>query len=262
MTWNKKAWVFFFFLLLSPTISRAQTANSPAAQERILKRGAAVFAATCTGYCHGANGVAGTGAPALAGRGLDGEYIVKTVMYGIPGTAMVAWGQRIPKDDSSAVIEYVKSLNGIVAVRAGGPPPVLSEGAAHGHDLFFDSAGELMGCSNCHQVNGSGIAVTPPIGSVPASVSDLRNLATAQVVTATVGQETFPALLAMQIPGEIKLYDLTTIPPVLRTFSSSEVKLSNGSSWKHSSVMANYNDTDLESVLSFLRAMQPVATQP
>jgi hypothetical protein len=39
----------------------------------------------------------------------------------------------------------------------------------------------------------------------------------------------------------------------LRTFASSEVKLSEGSSWKHSSAMSAYNDAELESILGYLK---------
>ena len=145
VTRNIKAICIAIILFFAPALVQAQVTAPPRVlsegeQQLVVKRGAAVFAANCTGYCHGENGTAGSGAPALANRGFDGEYIFKTVMYGVPGTAMVGWGQRIPKDDSAAVIAYVKSLNGIVAaVGKPAPPPVLTPAGEHGRDLFFDS---------------------------------------------------------------------------------------------------------------------------
>src|SRR5579864_5196148 len=172
-------------LLFVPAVTSAQAqviaqaaVQRQSEQQASVKRGAAVFAATCTGYCHGPVGTAGSSAPALANRGFDGDYIVKTVMYGIAGTAMVGWGQRIPKDDSAAVIAYVKSLNGIVSAERLAAPPVLTPKAQRGHDLFFDTDGELTRCSDCHQVSGLGIAVTQPIANIPSDVSGLRNLST------------------------------------------------------------------------------------
>jgi mono/diheme cytochrome c family protein len=254
MRWIVSSALILSILLLG-VVSRveAQAANA-AAEERIVKRGASVFAATCTGYCHGPNGTAGSSAPALASRGFDGEYILKTVMYGVPGTAMIAWGQRIPKDDSAAVIEYVKSLNGIVSGGAPKPPAPFSPVAQHGHDAFFDSYGQLMGCSNCHQLSGAGIAVTPPIGNIPADVAALRSLATPHVVEATVAGRTFPALVVSQVRDETKLYDMTTIPPVLMGRAPKEVKLGAPASWRHSSVLSSYSEDDLSAILEYLRA--------
>jgi len=248
-------------LLFLPGLAHAQAqviaqaaVQAQSEQERAVKRGATVFAANCTGYCHGPNGMVGSSAPALANRGFDGDYILKTVMYGITGTAMAGWGQRIPKDDSAAVIAYVKSLNGIVASGRPGPPPVLTPAAKQGRDLFFDSGGELTGCSNCHQINGAGISVTPQIANVPADVSALRNLATPGVSNATVNGRSFPALVILQVREQTKLYDLTTVPPVLLELAPSDVKFSDRSSWQHSSVLGTYSDGDLESILEFLRA--------
>jgi hypothetical protein len=170
------------------------------------------------------------------------------------GTAMQGWGQRIPKDDSAAVITYVKSLNGIYAVGRAAPPPVLTPTAEHGRDLFFDSGGDLTGCSNCHQVNGKGIPVTPPIANIPADVTALRRLATPGVSSATVEGRSFPALVIVKVRDQTKLYDLTTVPPVLLELTPSDVSFSEHSSWRHSSTLGTYPDADLESILEFLRA--------
>jgi mono/diheme cytochrome c family protein len=256
MTWNKKAVPVFVFLLLIPVIVRAQAGNAQAAQERIVKRGAAIFAANCTGYCHGANGTAGSGAPALAGRGFDGEYILKTVMYGVPNTAMAGWGQRIPKDDSAAVIEYVKSLNGIVAVGTTAARPVLSATAERGRALFIDSGGELTHCSNCHQINNSGIAVTPPIVNIPADVAGLRSLSTPKVVNASFDGRTFPALVVSQVRDQTKFYDMTAVPPVLMGVAPAAITFGAPASWQHSSVLSTYSDADLAAILEYVRAMQ------
>ena len=67
-------------------------ASAQQGQLNLVKRGAAVFAETCTGYCHGANGSAGSSAPALAGRGLDAGYILKVVSYGVEKTANASVG--------------------------------------------------------------------------------------------------------------------------------------------------------------------------
>jgi len=238
------------FLMFVPSAASAQQG-----QPNLVKRGGAVFAETCTGYCHGADGAAGSSAPALAGRGLDADYILKVVSYGVEKTAMPAWGQRLPTNDLNAVVAYVESLNGLTESANVVPLRDLTPEAEHGRDLFFDADGELKKCSNCHQVNGKGLSVTPQIGTVPADATALRNLATPRVSTATVDGKAFPAVVVTKVRDEMKLYDLTTFPPVLLTLAPSAVKLSDTSSWQHSSVLGTYTDKDLESILAFLRAI-------
>src|SRR4051794_12404826 len=75
-----------------------------------IPRGEALFAKTCgTGYCHATRGVGG-GAPRLAARGLEFDYIRTTVTNGIPGTAMAAYGTSMNGKDLAAVVAYAGSL--------------------------------------------------------------------------------------------------------------------------------------------------------
>jgi len=247
------------FLLFFSTMVQAQQppAIDSYGRDISVERGANVFSATCTGFCHGANGTVGSGAPALASRGLDAQRIEDAIKFGVPGTIMPAWAQKLPQEDWMAVSNYVKSLNGIF--RSAKAPPSLSAEASRGRNLFLDMGGEIRACSNCHSVGGKGLAVAPPIKKVPADVSDLRNLPVTQVSVATADGDSFPAVVVATYTGKFKLYDLTTMPPVLRSFPASSVKLSTGSSWQHSSVVdKTYSDLDLQSILAFLQeAVRP-----
>jgi mono/diheme cytochrome c family protein len=83
-------WAFLFFSLTALGWSQSS--------------GEKVFAQSCaTGYCHGARG-APAGAPRLAGRGFDQAYITNTVMRGLPGTAMPAFGTTLSRPDLAAVV--------------------------------------------------------------------------------------------------------------------------------------------------------------
>ena len=64
-----------------------------------------------------------------------------------------------------------------------------------------------------------------------------------------------PALVVARRAKEVVFYDLTSAPPVLRTLSPDEVTVTEGSSWKHSSVLGSYTDSDLAAVLTFLRGL-------
>lgn len=225
--------------------------------------GEKVFAQSCaTGYCHGARG-APAGAPRLAGRGFDQAYITNTIMRGLAGTAMPAFGTTLSRTDLTAVIAYVAGLNGIanpsINLGPGGPgapgPPEtpLSAEAERGRALFFDAIRGFGRCSTCHEVNGVGIPVATPFSQVPADAAALRAIATPDVRTATVDGEAMPALIVSQNKTRALFYDLTSVPPVLRTVDPGAFKVAAGSAWRHASVIGAYNDAELASILAFLR---------
>jgi mono/diheme cytochrome c family protein len=226
----------------------------------VLKQGEKVFSGTCaTGYCHGVRGTA-AGAPRLAGRGFDQAFINNTVTRGVAGTAMSGFAASLSPPDLIAVIAYVASLNGIAnpnLAAAGGlptaPEVALSPDASRGRQLFSDAARGFARCSTCHQVNGIGISVATPMTQIPASVPALRGLATPQVSTANAGGETMPVLVLSKTSRKVILYDLTTPPPVLRTFEPPSVNFAEGSTWRHASVIGSYNDAELGSILIYLR---------
>ncbi|HUA19767.1 MAG TPA: cytochrome c [Bryobacteraceae bacterium] len=231
---------------------------------QILKQGEQVFQTSCaTGYCHGAKGTPG-GAPRLAGRGFDQSYISNTVTRGVPGTAMPAFGNTLSRAGLTAVVAYIASLNGIanpsLNTGPGGgpgavapPEPELAPEAARGRDLFFDAVRGFARCSTCHEVRGMGIPVATPISKVPATVRALRELTTSDVSTVMVDGDAMPALIVSRGKSRALFYDLTSVPPVLRTVSPGALKVSPGSAWRHSSVIGSYNDAELSAVLAFLR---------
>ncbi len=233
-----------FLLVLAAGFARPQG---------ILQQGSEVFAKTCAiGYCHGVKGEGG-GAPKLAGRGFDEAYITSVTRAGVPGTAMQGYGTILARPEFNAVVAYVMSLNGIEPRTSGPAPRTLDHDAQRGRELFSDSVRGFARCSTCHQMDGLGIAVAP-IEKVPASVAELRQFAASHVRTADVAGERFPALIVSQGGRRTVLYDLTTIPPVLRTVESNAVRLSDGAMWTHASVLNSYRAPELESILVFLRA--------
>ena len=238
--------LLLFALAALDTFSHAQD---------LVKQGEAVFSKSCaTGYCHGARGANG-GAPRLAARGFDQAFITNTVLRGVPGTAMPAFGTTLSGKDVSAVVAYVGSLNGLTASTRidGGPPAAkLSGDAARGRDLFSDAVRSFGRCSTCHEIGGIGIAVATPISKVPADAPALKALATPEVSTATLGGESMPALLVGKKANAVMFYDLTTSPPVLRTEAPASVQIRDGSTWRHSSVIGAYNDAELAAILAYL----------
>jgi len=227
-----------------------------------VSRGAEIFANTCaTGYCHGVKGAAG-GAPRLAARGFTAQYIRQVVTDGYK--EMPAFGGKLEARDLNAAIAYVGSLNGVSTEggRGGGGRAsnrslarTLPPEAAKGRALFFEATRGFGRCSTCHQLDGNGIAISDPIEHVPESPAALRALATPHVRAFKAGTESFPAVVVKNSGGEAIVYDLTSSPPVRRMFYEIKPQLADGSAWRHAAVIQSYSDSELESVLAFLRAV-------
>ena len=219
------------------------------------QRGEQVFVQSCSsGYCHGARGT-GAGAPRLAARGFDQNFIRNTVTNGVSGTSMPAFGKNLSAADLAGVVAYVAGLNGAAtAATKTGPAAKLAPLASKGEALFSDATKSFGRCSTCHLVRNRGIAVASPLNDVPLTVAALKSLKTPRVVTATVGGESMPGLVFAKKASGFTLYDLTTAPPVLRTVGPNEFTSVENSPWQHASVMGAYSDADLAAILAYLRA--------
>jgi mono/diheme cytochrome c family protein len=229
----------------------------------VVKQGEAVFSKTCaTGYCHGIRG-GPSGAPRLAARGFNQAYIDKVVRNGVPDTGMTSFTTRLSPPDLVAVIAYVATLNGIatpdVSMEGAGNAvsnrPTLTGEAARGARLFSEAVRSFGRCSTCHEVSGFGIPVAAPMAKVPTSAVELKALTTPNVKTGAIGGETMPVLVLSQGKQGAVFYDLTSAPPVQRNAEPGSVKFTDGSNWRHSSVIGAYNDSELAAILDYLRAV-------
>jgi mono/diheme cytochrome c family protein len=232
-------------------------------QHDALQRGAEVFSQSCaTGYCHGPRGGA-SGAPRLAGRGFNQAYINGVVTRGIPGTGMRSFATVLSRPDLVAVVAYVATLNSIADpnVSLDGAAATLSSGpaltgeAARGARLFSEAVRGFGRCSTCHEVGGFGISVAAPIAQLPVSVAALQALSTPNVKTGTLDGEMMPVLLLSERRQRTLFYDLTSAPPVERNAEPGSVKFTEGSNWRHSSVIGAYNDSELAAILIYLSAV-------
>jgi mono/diheme cytochrome c family protein len=237
------------------------------AAQNVAKRGEEVFAKSCaTGYCHGVRG-ASSGAPRLAGRGFNQAYINNVVARGIPGTGMASFAATLSRADLVAVVAYVATLNSIANPKIGSADdddapastgPKLTGEAARGARLFTEAVRGFGRCSTCHEVDGFGVSVAAPIQQVPGSVAALKSLATPNVKTGTMDSESMPVLVLSESRQSTLFYDLTSAPPVERNAQPGAVKFADGSSWRHSSAIAAYNDPELGAILAYLReAIKP-----
>ncbi len=82
----------------------------------------------------------------------------------------------------------------------------------------------------------------------------LKALATPNVKTGTMGGESMPVLVLSEGKQGALFYDLTSAPPVERNAEPGTVKFSDGSTWRHASVIGAYNDSELAAILAYLHA--------
>jgi mono/diheme cytochrome c family protein len=232
-----------------------------------VTRGEQIFAQNCSvGYCHGVAGAAGRG-PRLRGRTIAKDYLYNVTHDGIPSSAMPAWKDRLQDDDIRAVVEYITSLASatdplppaVVMPPGIGPAAMPSfkgpAAAARGHELFFDPP--RANCGVCHAVDGRGIAIGPDLNASKPSemLSEIGGMRSRHVVTAKLQNgEEFPALLVERSAQEIRLYDLTLVPPVMRTLLGAEViSVVPNSSWRHGDFVKDYSRPELEEIVVYLR---------
>jgi mono/diheme cytochrome c family protein len=216
-------------------------------------RGAIVYRASCAVvYCHGPEGKPGR-APGLGGGRLDFRAIIAIATAGIPNTSMPAFGGRLKPEDIEAVAAYIVSLGG-GAANSGGAPAVVPAEFRQGRALFFDSA-RIGACGACHEVGGWGNPVSLALQDLrTVRLQDLHAVATPDVVTARPrAEKPFPALVVEKATDRIRVYDLSSRLPVLRTFFADEVELTPGSEWRHRDAAALYSDAELVAIVRYLR---------
>jgi mono/diheme cytochrome c family protein len=233
------------------------------AGQDIYERGAEVFRRSCAqGYCHGTAGAQGR-APRLTGRNYEQGVVAKIVRDGVPNTGMPGFRNQLGAEQLEAVVAYVVRISGgnYVAGAGGGgvTAAAMPVEAAKGKALFFDATRGVKRCGTCHAVEGMGTPVGPnlAVGATAeeaVTIAAIRRGRGAGLRLARVdGEAPFAALVVEQTREAIRLYDLTAIPPVLRTIAKGEVQLSGGAQWAHSAAVDNYTDEELRLINQYLR---------
>jgi len=203
-------------------------------------------------YCHGPNGTSGR-APQLVGHNFTSPQLRDTVSNGLANKGMPGFGSQLSADDLNAVVSYVMTLQG--AAPAGrGPAAASPTDSMPGKTLFFDAA-RMGGCGRCHELERRGSAVATNLKNAPAH-ADLRSIEASHVMTAQpVGEPAFPAWVVEQSQKRVRVFDLSSPLPVLRTFTPDAVRLTVGSTWPHGAAMGNYTNAELQEIAKYLQSV-------
>ena len=282
----------------------AQTSTLPPGLDlsdpQLIARGSTLFAQSCSvGYCHGVAGKAGRG-PRLRGREWDKNYLFKVTFEGIPNSSMPAWKDRLTEADIGAVVAYVLTLSKLTSDSAEAPVPAVAvprdaAGASgapstqleasptdgslvgnpeKGKALFFDSSNDRH-CGACHKVSGAGSSVGPDLNGVKSkTVKELfidivlpsTRLSPDKPflrITTKSGEE-IQAVKSEESPTHIKLYDIGSLPAVLRNLPKDQIqKLDIQSrSAMPSSFAETYTVKQLLDIIAFMKAGTSGLAQP
>lgn len=249
----------------------AQT-GAPLGTAASVARGDKLFAQGCAvGYCHGAGGSAAR-SQRLRGRTFEREYLIRVIRDGIPNTAMPAWGDRLTDADIRDIADYIQSLANAPAAVETGPAPAgaaLPEGSEkvveipeehrRGREQFFDLTRESR-CSVCHRLGGIGVAVGPDVTKVSAlkapDAAQVLRYGRPRTVRTIVRKdgERFPGVIVSRTAALLRVYDLTSTPPVLRSMPAEEVgSILRGANWRHAAAVRSYTNDDLQAVWNYVR---------
>jgi hypothetical protein len=135
------------------------------------------------------------------------------------------------------------------------PTPQIERGRE-----LFTNAKKGVACKTCHSLGGVGTAIGPNLtnmasnGSVHSIVMTMHMTMTEHVYRIKTAAASFPGILHQKYGDRTEYYDLSQIPPVLRTLYTNQiVSAERDEKWRHPPAMANYTSQELADVISFLK---------
>jgi mono/diheme cytochrome c family protein len=138
-----------------------------------------------------------------------------------------------------------------------------------GHELFLHST-KGAACATCHALAGEGTAVGPDLTNL-ASAATPAGMRVAILSTQTVyvlavkpvNGTLFPGMKVKEDSTTADYFDLSQMPPVLRTLNKKEIEsTATNSEWKHPPGSADYTPDELADVIAYIRYVAKGDTKP
>lgn len=139
------------------------------------------------------------------------------------------------------------------------PPVDVPAQAARGKMIFSESE-KATKCATCHVLEGKGTAIGPDLTNI-ARVSP-KAIAVSILSTRTVYakevelkvRRKFPAMIVSETKEEVKLYDLSKLPPEPATVAKTAIHaVRDNGSWRHPPESTGYNHEQLADVIAYIR---------
>ncbi len=253
-------------------VTAAKAIAAPAAAPEMMQ-GGNLFIITCSSsFCHGEGGVGAQG-PSLRNRNFTPDFVRNTVTNGRSGTPMPAFKDSLNQAELNMIVDFVMSLSPnnhntdmtAVTPAAPTPPPVpLSAQALAGSALFFDAA-KPAGCALCHSYKQQGGTLGPDLtGIAKRTPHDIyQSIVKPAVlnpdypaVTVTDHGKTASGIAKQKTDKIVQLYDLSSAPPVLRSFYPADgVKIeTSAASAPYVHDLSGYSKDELAALIAFLKS--------
>lgn len=137
--------------------------------------------------------------------------------------------------------------------------PPLTPQAQRGQTLFQKSP-KGVACGTCHTLGGIGTAIGPDLSKL-ASAATPRGLVMAIEMTMTAyvqqvktAKSEFPGIQKQKVGDSLEIWDLSKLPPTLRTFAADEIRSMRGNEkWVHPPTAAHYEKQELADIIGFLK---------
>jgi putative heme-binding domain-containing protein len=253
--------------LAALTAINAQAA--PSAAE--VAQGGNLFSITCSSsFCHGEAGIGARG-PSLHNRSFTPDFVRNTVTNGRSGTPMPAFKDSLSPAELAMIVGYVMSLSpgnhnedaATSVPDVPSPAPVaLSAKAQAGFALFFDPT-RVAGCALCHSYKEHGGPIGPDLSAIakrtPRDIYQGMVKPTAPnpdypVITVTAeGGQAVTGILKQKTDAVVQLYDLSSVPPVLRSFYGAKIGTAPATA-PYAHDLSGYSKDDLAALVTFLKS--------
>jgi mono/diheme cytochrome c family protein len=260
--------------LLLGALAIAGTAQAAPSAAPEMMQGGNLFIITCSSsFCHGEGGVGAQG-PSLRNRNFTPDFVRNTVTNGRSGTPMPAFKDSMSQAELNMIVDFVMTLSpnnhntDTAAVSAPATPtlaPVpLSAQAQAGFALFFDAT-RPAGCALCHSYKEQGgpigadlsaIAKRAPHDIYQSVVKPTVPNPDYPVVTVTDHGKAFSGIPKLKTDKIVQLYDLSSVPPVLRSFYLGDgVKTeTSAASAPYAHDLSGYSKDELAALIAFLKS--------
>lgn len=154
-------------------------------------------------------------------------------------------------------VGFVFAFSAMFAIAQDKKPPTAQ--IQRGHDLFVSSP-KGTACGTCHRMAGEGTAIGPDLtvmgsmGTVHVIVSTMRMTMTTYVQSFKTSTDTFPGMLKEKKGDESQIWDISKMPPELRTLASNQIiSVARDGKWKHPPASVDYTNQEFADLIGFLR---------
>ena len=246
---------------------------APSAAE--VAQGGNLFSITCSSsFCHGEAGVGAKG-PSLRNRNFPPDFVRSTVINGRSGTPMPSFKDSVSPAELEMIVAYVMSLSpnnhatdtGGVAPAPAAPAAPLSAKAQAGQAIFFDLS-RPGACAACHSYKEQGGPVGPDLSGIakrmPRDIYQamvkptVPNADYTMVSVATPDGQTATGLLKTKTDAAVQIYDLSSAPPVLRSFYGAKVGPAPATP-PYTHDLTGLSKDDLAALITFLKSAEPMS---